>query len=219
MRLSWNEIRVRAAAFADEWKDAHYEKGEPQSFYNDFTTSKRPFMVIPEVSSERRSYLPIAWLEPPTIPSNKLLVALDVESYHFALITSRMHMALTAFVGGRLESRFQYSPGVNYNPFPWPALDDAAKRRLKTLAQAVLDARAAHAGATLADLYDSGVMPGNLRRAHEALDRAVDRLYRSAAFSGDRERVEHLFGLYEGLVAPLTAAAARRSPRRKRAAA
>lgn len=178
----------------------------------------RSFMVIPEVSSERRSYLPIAWLEPPTIPSNKLLVALDVELYHFALITSRMHMAWTAYVGGRLKSDYQYSPGINYNPFPWPTLNDAAKRRLQTLAQAVLDARAAHPGATLADLYDASLMPNDLRRAHGALDRAVDRLYRTAAFSGDRERVEHLFGLYEGQVAPLTAAAARRSPRRRKAA-
>lgn len=163
----------------------------------------RPFMVIPEVSSERRSYLPIAWLEPPTIPSNKLLVALDVELYHFALITSRMHMAWTAYVGGRLESRFQYSPGINYNPFPWPALDDAAKTQLSRLAQAVLDARSAHPGATLADLYDANLMPGNLRRAHDTLDRAVDRLYRAAVFTGDRERVEHLFGLYERIAAPL----------------
>ena len=179
----------------------------------------RSFMVIPEVSSERRSYLPIAWLEPPTIPSNKLLVALDVELYHFGLITSRMHMAWTAYVGGRLESRFQYSPGINYNPFPWPALTDAVKTRLNTLGQAILDARAAHPGATLADLYDTGVMPNNLRRAHEVLDRAVDRLYRAGTFSGDRERVEHLFGLYEAMVAPLTAASAKRSPRRKKAAA
>ncbi len=178
----------------------------------------RPFMVIPEVSSERRSYLPIAWLEPPTIPSNKLLVALDVELYQFALITSRMHMAWTAYVGGRLESRFQYSPGINYNPFPWPVFDLRAKDHLNTLAQAVLDARADHPGATLADLYDADVMPGNLRRAHEALDRAVDRRYRPAAFSGDRERVEHLFGLYEGMVAPLTASASKRATRRRAAA-
>ncbi len=176
----------------------------------------RPFMVIPEVSSERRSYLPIAWLEPPTIPSNKLLVALDVALYHFALITSRMHMAWTAYVGGRLESRFQYSPGINYNPFPWPVFDLRARDTLSELAQAVLDARAAHSGATLADLYDTNVMPRNLRRAHEAVDRAVDRLYRPAPFSGDRERVEHLFGLYESMVAPLTAAVSRRATQRRR---
>ena len=164
---------------------------------------ERPFMVIPEVSSERRPYLPIAWLEPPVIPSNKLLVAFDAELHHFALITSRMHMAWTAHVGGRLKSDYQYSPGINYNPFPWPKLNDAAKTRLRRLAQAVLDARSAHPGATLADLYDVNAMPGNLRRVHEALDRAVDRLYRREAFNGDRERVEHLFALYEHMAAPL----------------
>ena len=163
------------------------------------------FLAIPEVSSERRLYLPIAWLEPPTVPSNKLLIAEGVQPHHFALITSRMHMAWTAFVGGRLESRFQYSPGINYNPFPWPSLDDNAKSRLSKLAQAVLLARAKHPGATLADLYDRRVMPDDLRRAHEAIDLAVDRLYRGAVFSSDRERVEHLFGQYEKSVMPLTA--------------
>ncbi|WP_409364761.1 type IIL restriction-modification enzyme MmeI [Bradyrhizobium sp. JYMT SZCCT0428] len=177
----------------------------------------RPFMVIPEVSSERRPYLPIAWLDPPTIPSNKLLVALDVELHQFALITSRMHMAWTTYVGGRLKSDYQYSPGINYNPFPWPALDDAAKTQLSGLAQAVLDARSAHPGATLADLYDVNLMPGNVRRAHEGLDRAVDRLYRAAAFSGDRERVEHLFGLYERMAAPLAPMPLRRRTRSRAA--
>ncbi|MCL2716369.1 MAG: N-6 DNA methylase [Alphaproteobacteria bacterium] len=164
---------------------------------------ERPFLVIPEVSSERRPYLPIAWLEPPTVPSNKLLVALDAELHHFALITSRMHMAWTAYVGGRLESRYQYSPGINYNPFPWPRLDAAAKTRLSHLAQAVLDARAACPGASLADLYDDDAMPLRLRRAHQALDRAVDRLYRATPFSGDRERVEYLLALHERGASPL----------------
>ena len=79
MRLSWNEIRPRAAAFARDWANAGYEKGETQSFYNDFfeifcvhvnVLPTEPFLVIPEVSSERREYVPIGWLEPPTIPSN-----------------------------------------------------------------------------------------------------------------------------------------------------
>lgn len=171
---------------------------------------ERPFMVIPEVSSERRAYLPIAWLEPPAIPSNKLLVALDVDLHHFALITSRMHMAWTAMVGGRLESRFQYSPGINYNPFPWPALTSAMANHLRMHGQAILDARAVFTDASLGDLYDNATMPAQLRRAHAALDRVVDRLYRTTAFQSDRERVEHLFALYERRVSPITAAAARR---------
>ncbi|MGH6839027.1 MAG: DNA methyltransferase [Methylocella sp.] len=175
-----------------------------------------PFLVIPEVSSERRDYVPIGYLEPPTIPSNKLLVMRYADLCTFGLLTSRMHMAWTRIVGGRLKNDFQYSVGINYNPFPWPQLDDAAKTKLEKLAKAVLDARAAHDGATLADLYDPDVMPEDLRKAHRVLDEAVDRLYRKAPFAGDRERVEHLFGLYEKLTAPMFAAAAKPKRGRKK---
>jgi hypothetical protein len=177
----------------------------------------RAFLVIPEVSSECRDYVPIGWLEPPTIPSNLLLVLLNAALADFALITSRMHMAWLRNIGGRLESRYRYSIGIVYNPFPWPQLDLAAKTKLEKLAKTVLDARAAHEGATLADLYDPDVMPEDLRKAHRALDEAVDRLYRKEPFASDRERVEHLFGLYEKLTAPMPAAAAAKPKRgRKR---
>jgi len=177
----------------------------------------QPFLAIPEVSSERRAYLPIAWLDPPTIPSNKLLIALDVELYHFGLITSRMHMVWVWHIGGRLKSDPQYSPGISYNPFPWPDLSDAVKARIGRLADSVLTARSAHPGSNLADLYDRRTMPKDLMRAHEKLDLAVDRLFRSAAFTSDRERVEHLFGLYDKAVAPLAATARSTKPHRRRA--
>ena len=161
-----------------------------------------PFLVIPEVSSERREYAPIGWLEPPTIPSNKLRLLANATLADFALLTSAMHMAWTRFIGGRLKSDYQYSVGVNYNTFPMPPKDSDLSR-LEPLAQAVLDARAAHPSATLAHLYDPDLMPPNLRRTHQALDRAVDRLYRRPGFASERERVEHLFLLYETMRAPL----------------
>jgi restriction-modification enzyme MmeI-like protein len=172
--------------------------------------------ALPEVSSERRDYVPIGYLKPPTIPSNKLLVMRNADLCTFGLLTSRMHMAWTRIVGGRLKSDFQYSVGINYNPFPWPAINLAAKQKLEKLAQAVLDARAAHDGATLADLYDPDVMPEDLRKAHRALDEGVDRLYRKEPFASDRERVEHLFGLYEKLTAPMLAAAVKPKRGRKK---
>jgi hypothetical protein len=179
---------------------------------------ERPFLVLPEVSSERRAYIPIGWLEPPVIPSNKLRLLPDATLGHFGILTSRMHMAWLADIGGRLESRFQYGIGIVYNTFPWP---DAARAQLKTiegLAQAVLDARALPKNATssLADLYDPDTMPAELRKAHRDLDIAVDKLYRTRPFSSDRERVEHLFPLYEALVQPTSAApkANRRTSRR-----
>jgi hypothetical protein len=161
------------------------------------------FLAIPEVSSERREYVPLAWLKPPTIPSNKLRFLPKAELWEFAVLTSRMHMSWLAHVGGRLESRFQYGIGVVYNTFPWPETSHKDRERLDALAEAVLTARTKHSTSSLADLYEPDTMPANLRKAHAALDAAVDRLYRAKPFASDRDRVEHLFGLYEGMVAPL----------------
>ena len=172
-----------------------------------------PFLVLPEVSSERREYAPIGWLGPPAIPSNKLRLLENASLGDFALLTSAMHMAWMRAVTGRMKSDYMYSVGVVYNTFPLPP-KDVDRSALDPLAQAVLDARAAHPDATLADLYDPDLMPPNLRRAHQRLDRAVDRLYRRRPFASERERVEHLFALYERRRAPLTASA--HPTRRKR---
>ena len=178
----------------------------------------RNYLVIPNTSSERREYIPIGWLGPDVIANQKLRILPNATLADFALLTSAMHMAWTRAVTGRLESRYMYSVGVVYNTFPTPPgwmNENADHSALEPLAQAVLDARAAHPDSTLAELYDPDLMPPNLRKAHQQLDRAVDRLYRGAAFASERERVEHLFTLYERLQAPLVAKAAER-PKRKR---
>ena len=133
---------------------------------------------------------------------------------NFGLLTSAMHMAWMRAVTGRMKSDYMYSVGVVYNTFPMPPAD-ADLSKLEPLAQAVLDARAEHPDATLADLYDPDLMPPDLRRAHRALDRAVDRLYRKSGFASERERVEHLFMLYEKMRAPLEASA-KKGPRQRR---
>lgn len=177
-----------------------------------FTQDRQPdqdYIAVAEVSSELRDYIPIAMLSHEVIASNKLMIMPGGSHADFALLTSRMHMAWMRTVAGRLKSDYSYSPSVWFT-FPLPQGKDLSK--LEPLAQAVLDARAEHPDATLATLYDPDLMPASLRRAHEALDRAVDRLYRPSGFSSDRERVEHLFGLYERMVAPLLAAP---KPRRR----
>ena len=125
-----------------------------------------------------------------------------------------MHMAWMRTITGRLESRYMYSVGVVYNTFPTPP-KSSDWSRLGPLAQAVLDARTTYPETTLAELYDPDLMPPNLRRAHQALDRAVDRLYRPAGFVSEQERVEHLFGLYAKLRAPLEAQM-KTKPKRRR---
>ena len=185
--------------------------------YGVTTVPDAPFLIVPQVSSERREYVPIGWLEPPIIPSEKLRLLPDATLADFAVLTSAMHMAWMRTVTGRMKSDYMYSVGVVYNTFPLPpGFENADTSALEPLAQAVLDARAAHPDATLADLYDPDLTPSNLRRAHQALDRAVDRLYRRKRFTSERERVEHLFALYERLQAPLAAQAAGRRRTRRR---
>jgi hypothetical protein len=146
------------------------------------------FLVIPKVSSERREYVPIAWLEPPVIPSDLVFVLQQASLPEFALLTSAMHMAWVRNIGGRLKSDYRYSIGLVYNTFPVPVLTDAARDKLGALGEGVLQARARHPGSTLSDLYDPDLMPGDLRRAHQALDRAFARTSKPArSAAADRQ--------------------------------
>ena len=198
MPLSVERIRrVRAMRLASK-KAATVKLADTPTRLEGRSIPTAPFLVIPETSSERRDYVPIGWLKPPAIPSNAVRVLENATLADFALLTSAMHMAWLRHIAGRLESRYRYSIGLVYNTFPMPP-KEANLSKLEPLAQAVLDARAAHPGSTLADLYDPDTMPPNLRKAHQALDRAVDRLYRRSGFVSERERVEHLLMAYEGM--------------------
>ncbi len=203
---------VRAYRLASKSKSTQ-ALAETPTLYHVNVLPDAPFLVIPEVSSARREYVPIGWLEPPVIPSNKVRVLPNATLWQFGLLTSTMHMAWVRNIGGRLKSDFSYGIGIIYNTFPMPPVPAERLQRLEPYADAVLAARAAHPDATLADLYDPDLMPVALRRAHRALDGAVDKLYRRSPFSSDRERVEHLLSLYEKMMVPLAAGA---TPRRRR---
>ena len=187
---------------------------ETPTLYHINVIPTTPFLVVPEVSSERREYVPIGWLEPPVIPSNLVRIMENASKPLFALLTSAMHVSWLRYIGGRLKSDYRYSIGLVYNTFPLPPVPADRLQRLALYADAVLAARTAHPNATLADLYDPDLMPVNLRKAHQALDRAVDHLYRRSTFPSDRERVEHLLVLYEKMIAPLSAPKPKRRRRR-----
>jgi hypothetical protein len=175
-----------------------------------------PYLVIPEVSSERRSFIPIGFLQPDILSSNKLRIFPNATLYHFGILTSTMHMAWTRYTCGRLESRYQYSVTIVYNNFPWPdAPTDKQHAAVEAAAQAVLDARAQFPQSSLADLYDPLTMPPALVKAHQALDRAVDACYRKAAFTSDAQRVEFLFERYQQLTSLLPAVSAKPKRRKK----
>ena len=204
---------VRAYRLASKSKPTQALADTP-TLYHINVIPTAPFLVVPEVSSERREYVPIGWLEPPIIPSNLVRIMENASKPVFALLTSAMHISWLRYIGGRLKSDYRYSIGLVYNTFPLPSVPAERLQRLTPYAEAVLTARAAHPNATLADLYDPDLMPVNLRKAHQALDRAVDRLYRRSPFPSDRERVEHLLVLYEKMIAPLSAPKPKRRRRR-----
>ena len=161
---------------------------------------KRPFLVIPEVSSEKRPYIPIGFLKPDVFCSNLVKIMPDATPWHFGVLSSGIHMAWVRQVCGRLESRYRYSSKLVYNNFPWPQdVSEKQKAAVEEAAQHVLEVRKEFPGATLADLYDPVAMPPRLAKAHAALDKAVDRCYRKETFRSDRDRVEYLFELYEAL--------------------
>ncbi len=164
--------------------------------------------------------MPIAYEEPPSVPTDAVIVKLDSTLYDFGILTSAMHMAWLRQIGGRLKSDYRYSISLVYNTFPWPDAGPTQRAKIEALAQAVLDARAMdkNTSATLADLYDPDFMPPELRKAHRELDAAVDKLYNPRGFADERARVEHLFKLYERLVDPLTGDGARQNARVIRAA-
>lgn len=153
-------------------------------------------ILIPKVSSERRFYIPLGFIEKDTLCSDLVFLAKNATLYHFGILHSQFHNAWVRTVCGRLKSDYRYSGGVVYNNFIWPTPNDAQKQHIEHCAKAVLDARAAHPGATLAQLYDPDKMPAELREAHHALDAAVEAAY-GVNFEGDEEKiVAHLFQLY-----------------------
>ena len=178
-----------------------------------FTQIRQPstnYMAIPEVSSERRKYVPIGFLTPNVIASSKLYVVPDATLWMFGVLTSIVHMAWMRIVCGRLKSDYSYSPAV-YNNFPWPfasslrppcgenANDESAKAAIEKTAQGILDARALYPDSSLADLYDPLAMPPELRKAHAANDAAVLKAYGWPTDLSEPEIVSRLFDMYEKL--------------------
>lgn len=165
------------------------------------------YLLIPSVSSEKRRYIPIGFMPPEVIASNLCLTIPEANLFHFAVLSSEMHMAWVRQIGGRLKSDYRYSNKLIYNNYPWP--ESPSQKQINSVeqaAQAVLGARAEFPGATLSDLYNPLAMPPKLVKAHSDLDKAVDLCYRTQPFPTERQRVEFLFALYEKLSAPLLAA-------------
>lgn len=187
-RDSREETGVRAfAAFPNRFKQVAYKATES--------------IIVPRVSSARREYVPIGYLGENAVISDAANAVYDAEPWIFALITSQIHMAWLAAVGGRMKTDYRYGAYIVYNNFPVPPLSNAMKEKLTVAALRVLDVREYHCEKTLAELYDPDSMPQDLRDAHAAVDALVDSIYSKKPYETDEQRLSDLFALYEQMSA------------------
>lgn len=167
-----------------------------------FRETKNPntALVIPEVSSQMRRYIPIGFIGSDVICTNKLQIIPEGTLFHFGVLTSNVHMAWVRAVCGRLKSDYDYSKKIVYNNFPWCNPTPEQKARIEQTAQMILDARAKYPDCSLADLYDETVMPPELRKAHQLNDRAVMEAYGFwGKLNTESECVAELMKMYQRL--------------------
>jgi N-6 DNA Methylase len=201
-------------------KAATIELASSPAHFGEMRQPKTNYLLVPRVSSEKRTYVPIGFISHSTIASDATLIIPSASLFHFGVMTSAMHNAFMRFTCGRLKSDFRYSNTIVYNNYPWPgfageALSDKHRNAIEQAAQSVLDAREQFAGASLADLYDPLTMPPALLKAHQKLDAAVDAAYQPSggknSFASDAERVAFLFELYQRITNLLPAPAVKKT--------
>lgn len=161
---------------------------------------KTNYIVIPEVSSQRRRYVPMGFMTPDVFCSNKVRLMPYATLFHFGVLESNVHMAWMRVVCGRLKSDYDYSIKIVYNNFPWPSPTDEQKARIEQTAQGILDARALYSDSSLADLYDPLTMPPELQKAHTANDIAVMKAYGFSTKMSEADCVAQLMEMYLELV-------------------
>ncbi|PJG57902.1 class I SAM-dependent DNA methyltransferase [Aeromonas cavernicola] len=159
------------------------------------------YILVPRVSSERRTYVPMGFFDSGTISTDLNNILPNGSRYEFGILSSLLHNDWMRLVAGRLKSDYRYTATIVYNTFPWPVASTAQRQEIERLAEEVELVREDYPGKTLAELYDPDKMPAGLLEAHRVLDNAVDKLYRDRPFKDAAERVSHLLGLYEKLTA------------------
>lgn len=167
------------------------------------TINPSSYIIVPRVSSERRRYIPLGFLDDTIIPTDSATIIENASNYEFGILTSNIHMAWMRAVAGRLKSDYRYSKDIVYNNFPWPTPTEAQKAKIEETAQGILNARAQHDHASLADLYDDTFMPPDLRKAHQENDKAVAAAYglnkNSPEFKSESACVAMLMRMYQTL--------------------
>ncbi|MBQ7047560.1 MAG: class I SAM-dependent DNA methyltransferase [Clostridia bacterium] len=181
-------------------KEATRKSADTPTLFQEIRHPNSQYIIIPRHSSENRKYIPFGFVHPDIIVNDAVQIIPDAEIYHFGILTSNVHMAWVRAVCGRLEMRYRYSKDVVYNNFPWCNPTEEQKARIEQTAKAILDARALYPDCSLADLYDELTMPPELRKAHQANDKAVMQAYGFwGKLNTESECVAELMKMYQKL--------------------
>ena len=190
----WRETQVSTG-------DAYKLKDVPTLMRPSSKFVEKPFIVLPLHSGERRKYIPFGFADEKCIPGNSVSLIPEATLYHFGVLTSNVHMAWMRAVCGRIKSDYRYTSDIVYNNFPWPNPTEEQKAEIEKTAQAILDARALYPDCSLADLYDELTMPPELRKAHQANDKAVMKAYGFwGKLNTESECVAELMKMYQELI-------------------
>lgn len=180
-------------------KEATRNYADYPSRFMEIKQPETDYILVPAVSSERRRYVPIGYLNKNVIASNTASFISNTTLYHFGILTSNVHNSWMRVVCGRMKSDYRYSNNIVYNNFPWCTPTDEQKARIEQTAQMILDARAQYPDCSLADLYDETTMPPELRKAHQANDLAVMAAYGFDKKITESECVAELMKMYQKL--------------------
>ncbi|MDD7750424.1 MAG: class I SAM-dependent DNA methyltransferase [bacterium] len=206
--INKSSVITEKVAKVKQWRSKSSRKNTVElantpTLFAEIRQPDKMYLAVPTICSEKRQYIPMAFLSPEIIASNQLYIIPNAGLYHFGVLTSVVHMAWMRTVCGRLETRYRYSANVVYNNFPWCEPDDAQKTQIEKTAQAIIDVRnavmAKYPDCSLADLYNETTMPPELRKVHLANDHAVLRAYGLKTDISEKTMVEYLFRKYSEL--------------------
>lgn len=191
---------VKDFRLSSKAKEIHKFAETPTLFAQQTQPVGEPFVIVPIVSSSRRRYIPMGYVDGNTIVNNRVFLIPNADLFMFGILNSNVHNAWMRKVAVRLKDDYSYSKDLVYNTFPIPEFTEAQKQTIAQTAQMILDARDLYPNSTLADLYDPLTMPPELKKAHISNDKAVMQAYGfSIKETSEADCVEELMRMYEKL--------------------
>lgn len=196
-------------------KSTREKANSPNQLYF-YSHENNDSILVPRHSSESRDYIPLGFFNSDTIIADSAMAIYNAQPWLFGILHSKMHMVWVDAIGGKLKTDYRYSAKLCYNTFPFPNIKEKEKEIITQYVFSVLDERAKYPEKTLAWMYNPDTMPSGLKKAHEELDKAIERIYRLTPFNSNEERLEYLFKLYDEMVKKDTLFAKEKKSRKKK---